>query len=173
MYPKSLRTPQTRVRACTCGPQESALRDAATAAAAARKANASKCDGRHQQHTQQLMNSMAKRSMARLARMHVDEGLLLQLGPEERRLLSQVHARGPVLRQPCTRSLHVCTCVAVHNCVSSRARSRLPPLLRCAVNVRVGVGAVGPSESAHEHFVTASLCVYACLGATAARSCCM
>jgi len=32
---------------------------------------------------------MAKRSMARLTRMHVDGGLLMQLSPEERQLLNQ------------------------------------------------------------------------------------
>mmetsp|Transcript_21347 Transcript_21347/g.59181 ORF Transcript_21347/g.59181 Transcript_21347/m.59181 type:complete len:414 (+) Transcript_21347:131-1372(+) len=68
--------------------QDAAMRDAATAAAAARKADTVKQDAQEQQR--KMLSGLAKRSLARLARMHVDEGLLMQLGPEERRLLNQV-----------------------------------------------------------------------------------
>ncbi|KAF5836299.1 hypothetical protein DUNSADRAFT_6176 [Dunaliella salina] len=64
--------------------QDAAMRDAATA----RKADTVKQDTQEQQR--KMLSGLAKRSLARLARMHVDEGLLLQLGPEERRLLNQV-----------------------------------------------------------------------------------
>lgn len=40
-----------------------------------------------------IMNSITKRSLARLQAMHVDEDLLASLTPEERRLLSQVAAK--------------------------------------------------------------------------------
>lgn len=41
-----------------------------------------------------FVDSVAKRSLARMAGMHVDEALLLQMGPDERQLLSKVRVLG-------------------------------------------------------------------------------